>query len=49
MDFADKLYAQSLSAVQKGVKTLMGAGRASAAARVVQGLLEGKQGTEADG
>ena len=49
LDFADKLYAQSLSAVQKGVKTLMGAGRASAAARVVQGLLEGKQGTEADG
>ncbi|KAJ3697268.1 hypothetical protein LUZ61_000973 [Rhynchospora tenuis] len=48
VDWAEKLYGQSISAVTAGVKNLLSAGRQLALTRTVDTLMEAKPGTEVD-
>jgi sec1 family domain-containing protein 1 len=48
VDWAEKLYGQSLSAVTAGVKNLLSDGRQLALTRIVEALMEGKPNTEVD-
>ncbi len=48
LDWADKLYGQGLTAVTKGVKSLLAGGRMLGVARATEALLDGRPGTEAD-
>ena len=48
LDWADKLYGQGLTAVTKGVKSLLAGNRTLALARAVENLLEARPGTEAE-
>ncbi|XP_072966581.1 SEC1 family transport protein SLY1 [Typha angustifolia] len=48
VDWAEKLYGQSISAVTAGVKNLLSAGRQLALTRTVEALMEGKPNPEVD-
>ncbi|CAL1372952.1 unnamed protein product [Linum trigynum] len=48
VDWAEKLYGQSLSAVTAGVKNLLSGGRQLALTRTVEALMEGKPNPEID-
>ncbi|KAL6883689.1 hypothetical protein ACP4OV_011103 [Aristida adscensionis] len=48
VDWAEKLYGQSLSAVTAGVKNLLSDGRQLALTRIVDALMEGKPNPEVD-
>ena len=48
LDWADRALGQGLNAVAKGVNRLLAAGRTLPVARVVDAILEGKPGSEAD-
>eukprot|EP00898_Chlorokybus_atmophyticus_P004670 jgi/Chlat1/5203/Chrsp33S05044 len=48
LDWADKLYGSSISAVTAGVKNLLSGVRQLAAVRVMEALMEGKQTPETD-
>ena len=48
LDWADRALGQGLNAVAKGVNRLLAAGRTLPVARVVDAILEGRPGSEAD-
>jgi hypothetical protein len=48
LDWADKLYGQSISAVTAGVKNLLSSGRQLALTRAVEALMESKPGPETE-
>ncbi|AQK55183.1 SEC1-family transport protein SLY1 [Zea mays] len=48
VDWAEKLYGQSISAVTAGVKNLLSSGRQLALTRTVEALMEGKPNPEVD-
>ncbi|KAG0484297.1 hypothetical protein HPP92_008212 [Vanilla planifolia] len=48
VDWAEKLYGQSLSAVTTGMKNLLSGGRQLALTRIVEALMEGKPNPEVD-
>lgn len=48
LDWAEKLYGQSLSAVTAGMKNLLSGGRQLALTRIVEALMEGKPNPEVD-
>ncbi|KAG9452643.1 hypothetical protein H6P81_005547 [Aristolochia fimbriata] len=48
VDWAEKLYGQSINAVTAGMKSLLSGGRQLALTRTVEALMEGKPNTEVD-
>ncbi|MQM02498.1 hypothetical protein Taro_035262 [Colocasia esculenta] len=48
VDWAEKLYGQSISAMTAGMKNLLSAGRQLALTRIVEALMEGKPNPEVD-